>query len=227
MNAWQNYDLFVTMGGGDTPRSAHSLITHEGERRMHELEKGIRSFYYENRSLISGAYLTHYAERLSAERAADVNASLSPDSSRADSGATFRAVREGELVEFIRLRFRVPEERQREIRSTLKATTLEPLMSRDGPLLAWAVHEGYTARGDVGSRFGDLQHGVDPTEPVVAILTACTELRFYLLDHPDFEPNHDIIHLYFNIMGVTYPGELEALEDRGRRVRQYMSSWSG
>jgi hypothetical protein len=65
--------------------------------------------------------------------------------------------------------------------------------------------------------------GVDPTDAVVTFLTGCTELRFSLLDHPEFTPNHDLVHLYFNALGLFYRQEAEALEARARKVRSFMA----
>jgi hypothetical protein len=58
---------------------------------------------------------------------------------------------------------------------------------------------------------------------VVTFLTGCTELRFCLLDHPAFAPNHDLVHLYFNALGLFYPQEADALEARARKVRGFMA----
>jgi hypothetical protein len=124
-------------------------------------------------------------------------------------------------VEFIRVRFRVDPADEAWARSTFRAEAVEPL-EREGLLAAWRLVPGYTARADVGARFGDLAHGVDPTDAVVTFLTGCTELRLYLLDHPDFRPNHDLVHLYFNALGLFYPAEVEALEARARKVRGFL-----
>jgi len=131
-------------------------------------------------------------------------------------------LRPDQRVEFIRLRFRVSPGDEQWARDAMRAEVLEAAELR-GALKGWRRVDGYTARGDVGARFGDLDHGVDPTDAVVKILTGNTELRFLLLDHPEFTPNHDIIHLYFNTLGLFYPQEVEALEARAARVKRFMA----
>jgi hypothetical protein len=114
--------------------------------------------------------------------------------------------------EFSRLRFRPADGGDaRRLFDDFRSAVLDPLCTGPDPVLkGWSSFEGYTARGDVGARYGDLPNGVDPTETVVRILTANTELRFLLLDHQEFAPNHDIAHLYLSTVGLTLAQEAEA-----------------
>jgi len=168
----------------------------------------VARFYETHRERITGIYLFHYYDR------------AEPYTGPAAEGSV--DFRPDDRVEFIRLRFRVGGEDYDWARAAFRSEVLEDAGLR-GSLKGWRLLEGYTARADVGARFGDLARGVDPTEPVVKILTGNTELRFYLLDHPGFTPNHDIIHLYFNTLGLFYPQEVEALEARASKVKGFMA----
>jgi hypothetical protein len=205
MESWLYYEIFG--GVYDTPPVAPHGLTPEGLKNLEDIERSVGRFYQAHKARITGLYIFHYYDRSddyvgpAAERTID----LAP----------------GQHVEFIRLRFRVAEGDREWARQALRSEVLEsPALS--GAVKGWRLVDGYTARADVGARFGDLEHGVDPTEAVVKILTGNTELRFYLLDHPDFKPNHDIIHLYFNTLGLFYPQEVAALESRAERVKGFM-----
>jgi hypothetical protein len=133
-------------------------------------------------------------------------------------------------AELIRLRFRVHDADFGWAMDAFRREVIDPLeatQSQEGPatgrcLRGWRFYDWYDARGDLGARFGDLPRGVDPTEEVVAMCSAWTRLRLLILLHPGFSPNHDVVHLYYNTMGLLWPQELEALEARSARVRSYM-----
>jgi hypothetical protein len=116
------------------------------------------------------------------------------------------------FCEFSRLRFHPADGVEpRGLFDDFRSAVLVPLCAGPDPALeGWSSFDGYTARDDVGARYGDRAGGVDPTETVVRILTANTELRFLLLDHPGFQPNHDIVHLHLSTTGLTLAQEAEA-----------------
>jgi hypothetical protein len=205
MDGWLYYELFSRVL--DAEPADRDGLTPEGLAGMVAFERRIAAFYGANRVRITGIYIFHYYGR-SDDHLAPVIEGRS-------------ALSAGQYVEFIRVRFRVAPADEAWARAAFRAGVVDGL-ERDGRLVAWRLVEGYTARADVGARFGDLARGVDPTDAVVTYLTGCTELRFYLLDHPEFTPNHDLVHLYFNSLGLFYPQEVEALEARARKVRGFM-----
>jgi hypothetical protein len=130
--------------------------------------------------------------------------------------------------EFLRVRFRVEDSDYQWAFDTFQAEVIAALQgdsslggtATEACLKGWRFYEGYDARDDLGARYGNLAQGVDPTEPIVALVSACTELRFYLLAHPEFVPDHNVVHLYYNTMGLLTPDELHALEGRVARLRR-------
>jgi hypothetical protein len=205
METWLYYEIFATVLSAAP--AARRGLTAEGLTHLEAIERRIGKFYAEHKARITGLYIFHYFDRSDdyAGPAAERMIDLVP----------------GQYVEFIRLRFRVAEGDREWARGALRSQVLQD-PSLAGAVKGWRLVDGYTARADVGARFGDLPNGVDPTDAVVKILTGNTELRFYLLDHPDFKPNHDIIHLYFNTLGLFYPEEVAALEARAAKVKGFM-----
>jgi hypothetical protein len=206
MDGWLYYELFSRVL--DAVPAERDGLTPEGLAGMVAFERRIAAFYRENRARVTGIYIFHYYGR--------------SDDHLAPVAEGRSALRAGQYVEFIRVRFRVDPVEESWARSAFRAGVVDEL-ERIGGLVAWRLVEGYSARADVGARFGDLAHGVDPTDAVVTYLTGCTELRFYLLDHPEFTPNHDLVHLYFNALGLFYRQEVEALEARAGKVRGFMA----
>ncbi len=205
MDGWLYYELFSRVL--DAEPADRDGLTPEGLAGLVAFERRIAGFYGANKARITGIYIFHYYGR--------------SDDHLAPVAEGRSALRAGQYVEFIRVRFRVASGDEAWARAAFRAGVVDEL-EPTGQLAAWRLVEGYTARADVGARFGDLAHGVDPTDAVVTFLTGCTELRFYLLDHPEFTPNHDLVHLYFNALGLFYPQEVEALEARARKVRGFM-----
>jgi hypothetical protein len=206
MDGWLYYELFSRVL--DAELADRDGLTPEGLAGLIAFERRIAAFYGGNRSRITGIYIFHYCG-WSDDHLAPVAEGRS-------------ALGAGQYVEFIRVRFRVARADEAWARAAFRAEVVDGL-EPTGRLVAWRLVDGYTARADVGARFGDLEHGVDPTDAVVTFLTGCTELRFYLLDHPEFTPNHDLVHRYFNALGLFYRQEVEALEARARKVRGFMA----
>jgi hypothetical protein len=209
MEAWLYYEIFGNIL--DQPSAGTRGLTSEGLINLESIERGVARFYEAHRARITGLYIFHYYDRA--------------DDYAGPAAERMIDLRPGQYVEFIRLRFRVAASDVAWARQTLRSEMLESPALR-GSVKGWRLVDGYTARADVGARFGDLANGVDPTEAVVKILTGNTELRFYLLDHPGFKPNHDIIHLYFNTLGLFYPEEVAALEARAEKVKGFMRNLS-
>jgi hypothetical protein len=209
MDSWLYYEIFVSISDANAAAARPHGLSDEGLRRIVLLEKRLSRFYGANKQRVTGLYIFHYYDRA--------------DDYRGPAAEHRVELRAGQLVEFIRLRFRVAEADHDWACAAMRDDVLaDPALA--GVVAGWRRVDGYTARADVGARFGDLEHGVDPTDAVVKILTGNTELRFYLLDHPSFVPNHDIIHLYFNTMGLFYPQEVAALEARAARVKGFMAA---
>jgi hypothetical protein len=208
MVSWLYYEIFGNITDPPVEPGPRTGLTREGLARLVRIEKRVARFYDKNRPRITGIYVFHYYDRAEPYTgpAAEHCVALRPD----------------QFVEFIRLRFRVAAEDHVWACAAFRSEVLEDAELKDA-VRGWRRIDGYTAQADVGARFGDLEHGVDPTDPVVKILTGNTELRFYLLDHPDFAPNHDLIHLYFNTLGLFYPQEVEALEARAAKVKRFMA----
>jgi len=208
---WLNYKLYGNIS--NEPKQLFHF-TPLGRRNIELIEKQVARFYgqYENR--ISGIYIFRFWQDI-VEQPPQHDHAVIP---------------EQHYAEYIRLRFRVQDCDYRWAFDTFKLEVIDALTASTGSaqnpacgcLRGWRAYEGYEARTDVGARFGDLAHGVDPTEEIVEILTGWTKLRFRLLDYPNFTPNHELMNLYYNTIGLTYPEELEELEKRMAGVKNFM-----
>jgi hypothetical protein len=210
---WLYFKLYGNVGC--EPRQKHRFSP-MGERNIALIERQVARFWVCHEANIKGLYVTRYPQ----------------DGAEGPPLHDHVIIPASHYGEFIRLRFRVEDADYEwalnafhdEVIAPLEKGGCPPQFLADGCLKGWRFYEGYEARNDIGARFGDLAHGVDPTEPVVAIMTGFTQLRFYVLEHPDFGPNHDLIHLYFNTMGFLYPEELNALEARAAKVTSFMEA---
>jgi hypothetical protein len=171
-------------------------FTPTGERNIEQIERQVAHFLDQHEPKIKGFYVTRYPQ----------------DSQEQAPLYDHVTIPEHHYSEFIRLRFRVDDADYEWALDAFQDEVIAPLEKEEGCLKGWRFYEGYEARGDVGARFGDLPKGIDPTEEIVAIMTGFTRLRFYLLDHPDWELNHDLMHLYCNTMGLLFPEEMAVME---------------
>ncbi len=204
---WMYYRLY-TVAQARPGCSASWSFGSESQARFRTVERSIADFYRANRTRISGMLMFHYTQ--------------TADEPVVRGGDNHVTVRRGDHTEFIRLRLQTDDHRT--IADEMEKSVIEPLSAGDAPALAgWQFFSDYDAARDIGTRFGDPDNGVDVTDAVVKLLTGATELRFVLNEHPEFEPNHDVIHLYCNTLGLAYPQEIAALEKRVRKMRDYMS----
>jgi hypothetical protein len=202
---WLYYKLFGNIS--DEPKQLLQF-SETGKCNLAAIEKRLGYFFNKYSGQINAFYLFRYWQ----------------DSLEPQPLYDHAIIPDRHYCEFIRLRFRVEDADYEWALNAFHDEVITPLEKEEGCLKGWRFYEGYEARDDVGARFGDLAHGVDPTEQIVQILTDWTRLRFYFLEHPDFEPNYDVIHLYYNIMGLLYPEELDELEARAAKIRGLMKS---
>lgn len=196
---WFDLELYATVGAVPDPAEVAAAYADEAETAFRAIDRTIGAWYAAHRTAVDGLYLFHYRDVVrDAARVQHAAGSVPP--------VPF-------FSEFSRLRFRPADGIEPDrLFEDFRSAVLVPLCAGPDPVMrGWSSFDGYTARDDVGARYGDLAGGVDPTETVVRILTANTELRFQLLDHPGFQPNHDIAHLYLSTMGLTLAQEAEAL----------------
>ncbi|NLG27441.1 MAG: hypothetical protein GX557_05990, partial [Chloroflexi bacterium] len=186
--------------------------TPTGQANLATIERRIAAFYAAHQQRISGLIVFRYWK----------------DSNGSAPVEDYASIPNHHYGEMIRLRFRVADADEPWARAAFFERVIAPLQVRaedtaSACLAGWRRFEGYSARGDLGARYGDIENGVDPTEQIVSILTAWTCYRFFLLDHPDLVPNHDLINLCFNTLGLTYPEEVEVLEDQQANLRRLIS----
>jgi hypothetical protein len=214
---WLNFKLYGNIS--DEPKQLFHY-TPTGRRNIELIERQIGRFYEQHQDKIRGIYIFRFWQ----------------DNVEPPPLYDHVTIPERYYAEMIRLRFRVQDADYEWAFDTFKTEVISVLGAGDGsaPSLAngnpaagclkgWRFYGGYEARDDVGARFGDLAHGADPTEQIVEILTGWTKLRFYVLDHPEFKPNHDLMNLYYNTIGLTYPEEIQELEKRMDSVKSFMS----
>lgn len=206
MNSYQPKHFFKQ-------KTEENGLTQEGNTKMITVEKRIRDFVYFFRKYIGAYYLFHYAQS-----GAEIwRESLSEWGDETWKRTYTFDIKMYRIYEYIRFRFLV----ERKFNVLLKETFEEWVMPvRNKETIGSFFFENYNPTGDIGVRFGDLSNNINPTTSVAVILTGNTELRFCMLDHPDFPLNHDIIHLYFNTMGYNYPMEKKALQARIKKIDQ-------
>jgi hypothetical protein len=210
---WLNYKLYGNVS--DEPKQLFQY-TRTGRRNIEAIERRVGAFYDVHRARISGIFIFRFWQ----------------DIAEAPPQIDHVTIPERYYTELIRLRFRVADEDYAWAFEAFKAQVIDVLSAADasgsapsgGPCLqGWRYYEGYEARNDVGARFGDPAHGMDATEEIVEILTAWTKLRFCLLAHPEAQPNNDLVNLYYNTIGLSYPEELDELERRIASLKWFMS----
>ena len=210
---WLNYKLYGNIS--NEPKQLFHY-TSTGQRNIELIEKQVARFYARHQDRIEGIFIFRFWQDMVDQPLPVHDCVIIP---------------ERHYAELILLRFRVQDADHEWAFDTFKAEVIDALGADAGSLhtpgrgclRGWRYYEDYEARNDVGARFGDLAHGVDPTEQIVEILTGWTKLRFYLLDHPEFRPNHDLMNLYYNTIGLTYPEEILELEKRMVSVKDFMS----
>jgi hypothetical protein len=198
---WLYFKLYGNVGS-EPKRRYH--FTALGKKNIELIERQVSVFLERHAAKVNGFYVTRYSQDGGGEQALYDHVTIP----------------EHCYGEFVRLRFRVEDADYEWAFRAFLDEVIVRLQQGGGDsrpesepcLQGWRYYEGYEARGDVGARFGDLPHGVDPTEQVVAILTAFTRFRFFLLDYPDFALNHDLVHLYFNQLGLPFPEEMAETE---------------
>ena len=213
---WLCYHLYGNIS--DEPKQLFHY-TATGSRNLQTIERQVAAFRRQHRDRIRGLFIFRFWTDPSAGVAAEDHAQ----------------VPEHHYGENVRLRFRVADGDEAWAMRTFLDTVITPLQqpatADNSPateaLAGWRRYDGYDARGDVGARYGDLSRGIDPTEEVVSILSAWTDLRFFLLDHPDLQLNSDLINLFFNTIGLTYPEEVDVLEAQQSSLRRIMSHTIG
>jgi hypothetical protein len=208
---WLNYKLYANVS--DEPKQLFQY-TPTGRRNIELIERQTARFYDRHQDRIKSIYIFRFWQ----------------DIVEAPPQYDHVAIPDRHYAELIRLRFRVQDADYEWAFDSFKIEVIDVLEAGDsvprdpaaGCLKGWRFYKGYEARDDVGARFGDLAHGVDLTEQIVEILTGWTKLRFRLLDHPEFKPNHDLTNLYYNTIGLTYPEEIQELEARMASVKSFM-----
>lgn len=213
--SWLCYHLYGNIS--DEPKQLFHYSA-AGSRNLQTIERQVAAFSRQHCDRLRGLFIFRFWTDTYMGPAAEDHA----------------VVPEHHYGEYIRLRFRVADDDEPWARRTFHNLVIDPLQrptSSSGvtsaALAGWRRYDGYDARADVGARYGDLSRGIDPTEEIVNTLSAWTELRFFLLDHPDLVLNADLINLYFNTIGLTYPEEIEVLEAQQASLRRMMNRTIG
>jgi hypothetical protein len=208
---WLNFKLYGNISAEPKPLFSY---TPTGKRNIELIERQVSRFYREHAERIHGIFVFRFWQDTDDAPPAEHDHAVIP---------------ERHYTELIRLRFRVDDSDYDWAFLTFRSEVIDALQKpsdsslQGAPLVGWRAYEGYDAKGDVGARFGQPAHGADATEEIVEILTGWTKLRFYMLDHPNYAPNHDLINLYYNALGLTYPEELQDLQRRSESLRTHMS----
>ncbi len=209
--SWICYHLYGNIS--DEPKQLFHY-TPTGNRNLQVIERQVSVFRRQYRHRIQGLFIFRYWTDPPMGPATEDHAHV-PDHP---------------YGEYIRLRFRVADDDDDWAMRAFHDHVIAPLQHPAGDdgleaaaLVGWRRYEGYDARADVGARYGDLSRGIDPTEEIVSILSTWTDLRFFLLEHPDLQLNPDLINLFFNTIGLTYPEEVDVLEAQQASLRRMMS----